>query len=502
MESPKFRHTAVLIDFENFFLAREGQLLRASSGASYHDMPLATDLRSLVRYCKEVSGNSLRVLRAYSDYTARREVAPDRMDPAVGPPRYDYYLSRTPRTLVELGIEPIQVFRYSSSSHATRGSKNAVDIRMAMDASALCREEPRFDLLILVSGDADFIPVVVDCRRHGTRVFGIGVGGSTNRNIEEFCDRYEDFSELEAYINLEDEGQKEFVRTAEAIRKVLAAKRQLPAAALRPELNKVLPAPFDPGTFGCQTTGEFLREYDAQLRDNGIMVRRSAEGWVVEVEPETWAPPPPQGSFLDGITDRDLPTEPDGSGEDRSQAPPPMRRFDGPNYRQLLQMGPTRYYVYPRRTWLEAARIVLRALDSFPNAPTYDELTAAAKDLAVESEIPPLTISACSYGICAARGLVPVDNFQTYRRVDKSYHWVRSREVESKTHEEGAELCFRRFVAHLASELRQRFGQRPSWAALPVDPQRLAALWSEGDPSEEDIAIAAEAIAALPTPKQ
>ncbi len=500
MEVQKFRHTAVLIDFENFFLARESQLLRTASGASYHDMPLATDLRSLVRYCKEVSGNSLRVLRAYSDYTARREVLTDRTDPGLGPPRYDYYLSRTPRTLVELGIEPIQVFRYSSSSHAGRGSKNAVDIRMAMDASALCREEPRFDLLILVSGDADFIPVVVDCRRHGTRVFGIGVGGSTNRNIEEFCDRYEDFGELEAYINLEDEGQKQLARTIEAIRKVLTTKRHLPVAALRPELNKVMPVPFDPGTFGCQTTGEFLREYDAPLRDNGIMVRRSAEGWVVEVEPETWQPQGVAGNYLDGISDRDMPA----GGEAGSGDSVPMqrtRRFDGPNYRQLLQMGPTRYYVYPRRTWLEAARYVLRALDSFPGAPTYDELTAAAKDLAAEGEIPPLTISACSYGICAARGLVPVDTFQTYRRVDKSYHWVRSREIESRSHDESAEFCFRKFAAHLANELRQRFGQRQSWATLQVDPQRLAALWSEGDPSEEDVAIATEAVAALATPK-
>lgn len=500
MEAQRFRHTAVLIDFENFFLARESQLLRAASGASYQDMPLATDLRSLVRYCKEVSGNSLRVLRAYSDYTARREVLSDRADPASGPPRYDYYLSRTPRTLVELGIEPIQVFRYSSSSHAGRGSKNAVDIRMAMDASSLCREEPRFDLLILVSGDADFIPVVVDCRRHGTRVFGIGVGGSTNRNIEEFCDRYEDFSELEAYINLEDEGQKQLARTIEAIRKVLTAKRHLPAAALRPELNKVLPVPFDPGTFGCQTTGEFLREYDSQLRDNGIMVRRSLEGWVVEVEPETWLPPESTNTFLDGITDRDL--TPPAEGSTPPQPPLRPRRFDGPNYRQLLQMGPTRYYVYPRRTWMEAARIVLRALDTFPSAPTYDELTAAAKDMAAESEIPPLTVSACSYGICAARGLVPVDTFQTYRRVDKSYHWVRSREVETKNHDESAEFCFRKFVQHLANELRQRLAQRQSWATLPVDPQRLAALWSEGDPSEEDIAIATEAIASLSTPRQ
>jgi uncharacterized LabA/DUF88 family protein len=333
----------------------------------YHDVQLVSDLRTLVRYCNEVSGNTVRVSRSYADFTARRETSVDHRpdDPRLNmPTRYEYFLGRTPRTLIELGIEPIQVFRYSSAPPGMRGNKNAVDIRMAMDASALCREAPGYDLLILVSGDSDFIPVVVDCRRQGTRVFGIGVSGATNRNIEDFCDRWEDFSELEAYIHIEDEEHNVLKRILVALQQILEVKRSLPAAAVRPELNKVLPSAFTPDAFGCQTTTEFLREHESQLAEHNIRIVRLPDGWNVEMMSPSHAN---NGEALPATN---------GHAQEPNYAPPVARtsthapaRYDGPNYRQLLQLPPARYFVYPKAKWIEAAKLVLRALDQFTSAP-------------------------------------------------------------------------------------------------------------------------------------
>lgn len=487
------RHTALLIDFENFFLAREALFGRQNPGTPYHDVQLVSDLRTLVRYCNEVSGNTVRLSRSYADFTARREASfdPRPEDPRLNmPTRYEYFLGRTPRTLIELGIEPIQVFRYSSAPPGMRGNKNAVDIRMAMDASALCREAPGFDLLILVSGDSDFIPVVVDCRRHGTRVFGIGVSGATNRNIEDFCDRWEDFSELEAYINIEDEEHNVLKRILAALQQILEVKRSLPAAAVRPELNKVLPSAFTPDAFGCQTTTEFLREHESQLVEHNIRIVRTPDGWNVE----TMTPKP----AIEGEEARPE----NGYANRPSYAPPAAQfnggapaRYDGPNYRQLLQLPPARYFVYPKPKWIEAAKLILRALDDFTSAPTYDELVANSKDLGTEADVPPLTISATAYGMCASRALAPVDTFQTYRRVDRYYHWNRSSELDTLDPDASAQVCFRKFILHLINELRTRFTQRQSWADLEIDPVRLASLWAEADPTPEDIEFAKDAIA-------
>ncbi len=85
--------------------------------------------------------------------------------------------------LLEFGIEPVHVFQASSSG------KNASDIRMAIDAIDLLYSSP-VDTFVIVSGDADFLPLVNKLRSSGKMVIGAGRRKSTSATLVKACDRY------------------------------------------------------------------------------------------------------------------------------------------------------------------------------------------------------------------------------------------------------------------------------------------------------------------------
>jgi uncharacterized protein (TIGR00288 family) len=85
--------------------------------------------------------------------------------------------------LLSLGIEPIHVFQASSSG------KNASDIRLVMDAIDLLFSSP-VDTFVIVSGDADFLPLVNKLRSSGKMVVGAGRKKATSATLVKACDRY------------------------------------------------------------------------------------------------------------------------------------------------------------------------------------------------------------------------------------------------------------------------------------------------------------------------
>ena len=90
----------------------------------------------------------------------------------------------TPRDqLLELGIESVHVFQSSSSG------KNASDIRLTIDAIDLLYSSP-VDTFVVVSGDADFVPLVNKLRSSGKMVIGAGRQKSTSATLVKACDRY------------------------------------------------------------------------------------------------------------------------------------------------------------------------------------------------------------------------------------------------------------------------------------------------------------------------
>ncbi|MEZ2299197.1 NYN domain-containing protein [Variovorax sp. RCC_210] len=98
--------------------------------------------------------------------------------------------------------------------------KNSTDIALAVDAIDLVIDE-RPDVVVLVSSDSDFAPLVIRLREKGCRVCGIGQQGKTG---EETVGIYD------AFIDLEHHGVKPAARTATAKK---AAAKTAPAKKTR-----------------------------------------------------------------------------------------------------------------------------------------------------------------------------------------------------------------------------------------------------------------------------
>ena len=133
------RQLAVLIDFEN------------------------TGLKSIQWLFDQVSDiGRIIVKRAYADWS----VEANKRD-----------------QLLELGIEPVHLFRSSG------GGKNSGDIRLAIDAIELLHQSP-VDTFIIVSSDSDFVPLVSKLRSAGKTVIGAGREAVVSRTLVRSCDRY------------------------------------------------------------------------------------------------------------------------------------------------------------------------------------------------------------------------------------------------------------------------------------------------------------------------
>ena len=240
---------ALLIDLENFFLAREER----SYFAGEEVYGLADDLDRLIRYV-DVLGRGRRraVSRAYANYSASRPGDSER--------RWDYYLQGAPKTMMERGVEPVQVFRFPGG-----GSKNAADMRLAMDAIALIRENARIEQVVLVSGDADFVPMILELRKVGMEVVVIGVREHTKAVLERYCDRFEYFEDL---VAAEENGvgrQAEFQQARRALHRVLAGRRDLRLDAVKPLLHGELGHSLDCGRFDCESVVEFIETHADEL---------------------------------------------------------------------------------------------------------------------------------------------------------------------------------------------------------------------------------------------
>ncbi len=85
--------------------------------------------------------------------------------------------------LLELGIEPIQLFRSAS------GRKNSNDILLAIDAVDLLYSSP-IDIFVIVSSDSDFIPLINKLRASGKIVFCAGEQAKMSPTLIKACDRY------------------------------------------------------------------------------------------------------------------------------------------------------------------------------------------------------------------------------------------------------------------------------------------------------------------------
>jgi len=80
--------------------------------------------------------------------------------------------------------------------HVRQSGKNSADIRLVVDALDLCYTKAHVDTFVILSGDADFSPLVSKLRENNKVVIGVGVKKSTSDLLIANCDDFLFYDDL------------------------------------------------------------------------------------------------------------------------------------------------------------------------------------------------------------------------------------------------------------------------------------------------------------------
>ncbi|TAM71698.1 MAG: NYN domain-containing protein [Microbacteriaceae bacterium] len=94
------------------------------------------------------------------------------------------------RQLLARAVDLTQLFP------TTPWMKNGADIRLAVDVVEDLFRLPDLTHVVIVAGDSDYIALAQRCKRLGRFVVGIGVAGSTSKNLAVACDEFADYDAL------------------------------------------------------------------------------------------------------------------------------------------------------------------------------------------------------------------------------------------------------------------------------------------------------------------
>lgn len=153
--------------------------------------------------------------------------------------------------LLHNGLELIQLF------HPGASAKNGGDIKLCLDCTEDLMRFPHVDVVVIVGGDSDFLPVAQKIKALGKTLVGIGTQANTNRHWAHSC---HEFKFYEALI-LDDDGPRS------------------DSAPVPPNPAQEAPASppqTDPDNVVLSRPEELLRR--AILRLSG----KSGEGWVLK----------------------------------------------------------------------------------------------------------------------------------------------------------------------------------------------------------------------------
>ncbi len=226
------KQVCLLIDFENLIYG----LFEMYGEERYID---EVDINVLFNLATEY-GNVV-IANAYADWRSR----------TVNQFQLDLY---------RLGAELVHVMG--------KPNKNAVDVKMAVDAVELMWKYPNVQTYLIVSGDRDFIHVLKALRRHGKTVIGVAPHNSTSDDFAALCDRFLRYSALVSTYSAIPAPAEEVRPTAvdfnevrSALRRILAeyADEGLKGAKIKPLLRRELSQTFDQSEYGFPKMAHLLR---------------------------------------------------------------------------------------------------------------------------------------------------------------------------------------------------------------------------------------------------
>ncbi|WP_295882163.1 NYN domain-containing protein [uncultured Thiohalocapsa sp.] len=253
MSSTVNDQVCLLFDFEN--------LVRGIAD-TYGDESTAEHLDiSLIFSLAEEYGNVVSA-RAYADWRLRE----------INQFQFDLY---------NLGIDLVHVL--------AKRQKNAVDVKLAVDAIETMWELPAISTFVLVSGDRDFIHVLKALRRRGKRVVGVAPDNAVSDDFAALCDRFVSYAALrrtyaeDGATEAGGPGGRELNGARKALRRVLAREPDgILGAKIVPALRRELSPTFDVSDYGFQSLKGFLKALPdvaaiADVPGGDIVVRLAAD---------------------------------------------------------------------------------------------------------------------------------------------------------------------------------------------------------------------------------
>lgn len=82
------------------------------------------------------------------------------------------------------------------TSTASKEHKNTADLQLTVDAMEMVFSPVRPDIVVIVGGDRDYVPLVQKLKRYGIFVIGIGVAAGVSRVLKEACDSFVFYDDL------------------------------------------------------------------------------------------------------------------------------------------------------------------------------------------------------------------------------------------------------------------------------------------------------------------
>lgn len=165
--------------------------------------------------------------------------------------------------LLHNGLELIQLF------HPGASGKNGGDIKLCLDCTEDLMRFPHIDVVVVVGGDSDFLPVAQKIKAQGKMLVGIGAAANTNRHWAHSC---HEFKFYEALI-LDDERSAPEPVPAQ----IAPSSVQVPSAVAAPSVPvSPIAVAVDPDNVVLSRPEDLLRR--AILRLSG----KSNDGWVLK----------------------------------------------------------------------------------------------------------------------------------------------------------------------------------------------------------------------------
>lgn len=169
------------------------------------------------------------------------------------------YEDRQSKDLMELGLEPIQVFPSNESG------KNSSDIRLAMDAIELLYKYP-IDTFVIVSSDSDFVALVNKLRSEGKEVIGAGQKKKAPRRLVNACDKYLYIDQgLKVKTTSAAEEDETGVLLVRAIKAAMDEQGRVPGSKLYQTMQRLDPS-FDYRNLGYSTFIKLLEAHRNIIR--------------------------------------------------------------------------------------------------------------------------------------------------------------------------------------------------------------------------------------------